>query len=207
MRPHDWKDTCDGTWRSACSSPEGPGSSARIFATGCWRTGRKSSAPTISSPAPAANVEQPAEAIHAFELLRHDITFPLYVEVDKIYNLACPASPVITSTDPVQTTKTSVNGAINMLGLRQAADRRESCRPRPRKSNGDPTTHPQTERLLGHVNPSDRVPVRRGSACARRCLRLLAQHRAIRWRAIFHSPTGPRIGIRSERPVWVVGSP
>src|SRR5436190_14893725 len=79
-----------------------------------------------------------------FELLRHDVTFPLYVEVDEIFNLACPASPVHYQFDPVQTTKTSVHGAINMLGL---AKRTKAKIPQASTSEvyGDPTVHPQPE--------------------------------------------------------------
>jgi UDP-glucuronate decarboxylase len=87
-----------------------------------------------------------------FELMRHDITFPLYVEVDEIYNLACPASPVHYQHDPVQTTKTSVHGAINMLGLAK----RLGCRIFQASTSeiyGDPFVHPQPEEYWGHVNP------------------------------------------------------
>src|SRR6201996_4866157 len=87
-----------------------------------------------------------------FEFLRHDITFPLYLEVDKIFNLACPASPVQYQHDPVQTTKTSVHGAINMLGLAK----RLHCKILQASTSevyGDPAVHPQTEDYWGHVNP------------------------------------------------------
>lgn len=87
-----------------------------------------------------------------FELLRHDVTFPLYIEVDEIYNLACPASPVHYQHDPVQTTKTSVHGAINMLGLAK----RLRCRIFQASTSevyGDPVVHPQTEAYWGNVNP------------------------------------------------------
>lgn len=87
-----------------------------------------------------------------FELLRHDVTFPLYVEVDEIYNLACPASPIHYQHDPVQTTKTSVHGAINMLGLAK----RLKCRIFQASTSevyGDPSVHPQTEDYWGNVNP------------------------------------------------------
>jgi UDP-glucuronate decarboxylase len=87
-----------------------------------------------------------------FEFLRHDITFPLYVEVDKIYNLACPASPVHYQLDPVQTTKTSVNGAINMLGLAKRLKIR-ILQASTSEVYGDPIVHPQTEDYWGHVNP------------------------------------------------------
>jgi UDP-glucuronate decarboxylase len=87
-----------------------------------------------------------------FELLRHDVTFPLFVEVDEIYNLACPASPVHYQHDPVQTTKTSVHGAINMLGL---AKRRKAKIFQASTSEvyGDPAVHPQPEEYWGNVNP------------------------------------------------------
>jgi UDP-glucuronate decarboxylase len=87
-----------------------------------------------------------------FEFLRHDVTFPLFVEVDEIFNLACPASPIHYQHDPVQTTKTSVHGAINMLGLAK----RLGCRILQASTSevyGDPTVHPQTEDYWGHVNP------------------------------------------------------
>ena len=87
-----------------------------------------------------------------FEFMRHDVTFPLYVEVDEIYNLACPASPIHYQHDPVQTTKTSVHGAINMLGLAK----RLKCRILQASTSevyGDPAVHPQTEDYWGHVNP------------------------------------------------------
>lgn len=87
-----------------------------------------------------------------FELMRHDVTFPLYIEVDQIYNLACPASPVHYQHDPVQTTKTSVHGAINMLGLAK----RLRCRIFQASTSevyGDPSVHPQTEDYWGNVNP------------------------------------------------------
>ena len=87
-----------------------------------------------------------------FELLRHDVTFPLYIEVDQIYNLACPASPVHYRHDPVQTTKTSVHGAINMLGLAKRL-RAKILQASTSEVYGDPTVHPQTEDYWGHVNP------------------------------------------------------
>ena len=87
-----------------------------------------------------------------FELMRHDVTFPLYIEADEIYNLACPASPIHYQHDPVQTTKTSVHGAINMLGLAK----RLKCRVFQASTSevyGDPSVHPQTESYWGNVNP------------------------------------------------------
>jgi UDP-glucuronate decarboxylase len=87
-----------------------------------------------------------------FELLRHDITFPLYVEVDEIYNLACPASPIHYQLDPVQTTKTSVHGAINMLGLAKRV-RATIFQASTSEVYGDPSIHPQPESYWGNVNP------------------------------------------------------
>jgi UDP-glucuronate decarboxylase len=87
-----------------------------------------------------------------FEFLRHDVTFPLYVEVDEIYNLACPASPVHYQYDPVQTTKTSVHGAINMLGLAKRV-RAKILQASTSEVYGDPQVHPQVENYWGHVNP------------------------------------------------------
>jgi UDP-glucuronate decarboxylase len=87
-----------------------------------------------------------------FELMRHDVTFPLYVEVDRIFNLACPASPVHYQHDPVQTTKTSVHGAINMLGLAKRTKAR-ILQASTSEVYGDPTMHPQREEYWGNVNP------------------------------------------------------
>lgn len=101
-----------------------------------------------------------------FELLRHDVTFPLYIEVDEIYNLACPASPVHYQHDPVQTTKTSVHGAINMLGLAK----RLQCRIFQASTSevyGDPSVHPQVESYWGNVNPiGPRACYDEGKRCA-----------------------------------------
>jgi UDP-glucuronate decarboxylase len=87
-----------------------------------------------------------------FELMRHDVCFPLYVEVDQIYNLACPASPIHYQFDPVQTTKTSVHGAINMLGLAKRVKAR-ILQASTSEVYGDPLVHPQTENYWGNVNP------------------------------------------------------
>jgi UDP-glucuronate decarboxylase len=87
-----------------------------------------------------------------FELMRHDVTFPLYVEVDEIYNLACPAAPIHYQYDPVQTTKTSVHGAINMLGLAKRV-KAKILQASTSEVYGDPQVHPQTEGYWGHVNP------------------------------------------------------
>lgn len=88
----------------------------------------------------------------SFELMRHDVTFPLYVEVDEIYNLACPASPIHYQHDPVQTTKTSVHGAINMLGLAKRVNAK-IFQASTSEVYGDPEVHPQVESYWGHVNP------------------------------------------------------
>jgi len=101
-----------------------------------------------------------------FELMRHDVTFPLYVEVDEIYNLACPASPIHYQHDPVQTTKTSVHGAINMLGLAKRT-RAKIFQASTSEVYGDPQVHPQTEDYWGHVNPiGERSCYDEGKRCA-----------------------------------------
>jgi UDP-glucuronate decarboxylase len=89
---------------------------------------------------------------HGFELMRHDVTFPLYIEVDQIFNLACPASPIHYQHDPVQTTKTSVHGAINMLGLAKRL-RAKILQASTSEIYGNPDVHPQHESYWGHVNP------------------------------------------------------
>jgi UDP-glucuronate decarboxylase len=101
-----------------------------------------------------------------FELIRHDVTFPLYVEVDEIYNLACPASPIHYQHDPVQTTKTSVHGAINMLGLAKRTHAK-ILQASTSEVYGDPTVHPQTEDYRGNVNPiGPRACYDEGKRCA-----------------------------------------
>ncbi len=101
-----------------------------------------------------------------FEILRHDVTFPLYVEVDRIFNLACPASPIHYQFDPVQTTKTSVMGAINMLGLAKRLKIR-ILHASTSEVYGDPTVHPQTESYWGNVNPiGPRACYDEGKRCA-----------------------------------------
>ena len=101
-----------------------------------------------------------------FEFMRHDVTFPLYVEVDEIYNLACPASPNHYQHDPVQTTKTSVHGAINMLGLAKRLGTK-IFQASTSEVYGDPTVHPQTEDYRGHVNPiGPRACYDEGKRCA-----------------------------------------
>jgi UDP-glucuronate decarboxylase len=129
-----------------------------------------------------------------FELLRHDVTFPLYVEVDEIYNLACPASPVHYQHDPVQTTKTSVHGAINMLGLAKRV-KAKILQASTSEVYGDPQIHPQPETYWGHVNP---IGVRSCYDEGKRCAETLffdyhRQHRLrIKVARIFNT-YGPRM--------------
>jgi len=129
-----------------------------------------------------------------FELLRHDVTFPLYVEVDEIYNLACPASPIHYQRDPVQTTKTSVHGAINMLGLAKRL-KIKILQASTSEVYGDPEVHPQPETYCGNVNP---VGVRSCYDEGKRCAETLffdyhRQHRVqIRVARIFNT-YGPRM--------------
>ena len=87
-----------------------------------------------------------------FEMIRHDITFPLYIEIDQIYNLACPASPIFYQKDPVQTTKTNVHGSINMLGLAKRV-KAKILQASTSEVYGDPVEHPQRESYWGNVNP------------------------------------------------------
>ena len=102
----------------------------------------------------------------SFELIRHDVTFPLYIEVDEIYNLACPASPIHYQRDPVQTTKTSVHGAINMLGLAKRL-KAKILQASTSEVYGDPSVHPQTEVYWGNVNPiGPRACYDEGKRCA-----------------------------------------
>jgi UDP-glucuronate decarboxylase len=112
-----------------------------------------------------ANIEHLLAHNH-FEALRHDVTFPLYIEVDEIYNLACPASPIHYQRDPVQTTKTSVHGAINMLGLAKRVKAR-ILQASTSEVYGNPQVHPQTEDYWGHVNPiGSRSCYDEGKRCA-----------------------------------------
>src|SRR5215468_10753438 len=102
----------------------------------------------------------------SFELIRHDVTFPIYLEIDQIYNLACPASPIHYQRDPVQTTKTSVHGAINMLGLAKRVKAR-ILQASTSEVYGDPSEHPQTEEYWGNVNPiGPRACYDEGKRCA-----------------------------------------
>jgi UDP-glucuronate decarboxylase len=112
-----------------------------------------------------ANIEHLLAHKH-FEVVRHDVTFPLYVEVDEIYNLACPASPIQYQRDPVQSTKTSVHGAINMLGLAKRV-KAKILQASTSEVYGDPHVHPQTEDYWGHVNPiGSRSCYDEGKRCA-----------------------------------------
>jgi UDP-glucuronate decarboxylase len=129
-----------------------------------------------------------------FELIRHDVTLPLYVEVDEIYNLACPASPVHYQHDPVQTTKTSVHGAINMLGLAKRL-RAKILQASTSEVYGDPNVHPQAEDYWGHVNPiGPRSCYDEGKRCAEAlCFDYLRQHQLqIKVARIFNT-YGPRM--------------
>ncbi|MDH6595015.1 UDP-glucuronate decarboxylase [Variovorax sp. TBS-050B] len=137
-----------------------------------------------------------------FELMRHDVTMPLYVEVDQIYNLACPASPVHYQHDPVQTTKTSVHGAINMLGLAKRV-RARILQASTSEVYGDPDVHPQPESYWGKVNP---IGIRSCYDEGKRCAETLffdyhRQHRVdIRVARIFNT-YGPRMHPRDGRVV------
>src|SRR4029078_2008968 len=139
------------------------------------------------------NIEHLLDHKH-FELLRHDITFPLFVEVDEIYNLACPASPIHYQRDPVQTTKTSVLGAINMLGLAKRLGAK-IFQASTSEVYGDPTVHPQPEEYWGHVNP---IGIRSCYDEGKRCAETLffdyyRQHRlSIKVARIFNT-YGPRM--------------
>src|ERR1700749_1114158 len=114
---------------------------------------------------PRRNVEKLLEHKN-FELIRHDVTFPFYVEIDEIYNLACPASPVHYQFDPVQTTKTSVHGAINMLGLAKRT-KAKIFQASTSEVYGDPAVHPQVESYWGNVNPiGPRACYDEGKRCA-----------------------------------------
>lgn len=137
-----------------------------------------------------------------FELLRHDVTFPLYVEVDQIYNLACPASPVHYQLDPVQTTKTSVHGAINMLGLAKRVKAR-ILQASTSEVYGDPEVHPQPESYWGRVNP---MGVRSCYDEGKRCAETLffdywrQHHLQIKVARIFNT-YGPRMQLGDGRVV------
>ena len=137
-----------------------------------------------------------------FELMRHDVTFPLYVEVDQIYNLACPASPIHYQLDPVQTTKTSVHGAINMLGLAKRTGAR-ILQASTSEVYGDPEVHPQTENYWGRVNP---IGIRSCYDEGKRCAETLffdyfrQHHLEIKVMRIFNT-YGPRMNPNDGRVV------
>lgn len=129
-----------------------------------------------------------------FELIRHDVCFPLYVEVDEIYNLACPASPIQYQHDPVQTTKTSVHGMINMLGLAKRT-KAKLVQASTSEVYGDPEVHPQTESYWGRVNPIGlRACYDEGKRCAETlCFDYHRQHRlAVKVARLFNT-YGPRM--------------
>ena len=137
-----------------------------------------------------------------FELARHDVTFPLYVEVDEIYNLACPAAPIHYQFDPVQTTKTSVHGAINMLGLAKRL-RVPILQASTSEVYGDPEVHPQTEEYWGRVNPiGPRSCYDEGKRCAETLFfDYRRQHRlSIKVARIFNT-YGPRMHVHDGRVV------
>jgi UDP-glucuronate decarboxylase len=138
----------------------------------------------------------------AFELLRHDITFPLYVEVDEIYNLACPASPVHYQFDPVQTTKTSVMGAVNMLGLAKRTKAR-ILQASTSEVYGDPSVHPQPEAYWGNVNPiGPRSCYDEGKRCAETLFFDYHRQHALQIRvARIFNTYGPRMHPRDGRVV------
>ncbi len=138
----------------------------------------------------------------AFELIRHDVTFPIYLEVDQIYNLACPAAPIHYQFDPVQTSKTSVHGAINMLGLAKRV-KATILQASTSEVYGDPEVHPQHEEYFGHVNPiGPRSCYDEGKRCAETLFfDYFRQHRLkIKVVRIFNT-YGPRMHLQDGRVV------
>src|SRR6202048_234716 len=137
-----------------------------------------------------------------FEFMRHDVTFPLYVEADEIYNLACPASPIHYQHDPVQTTKTSVHGAINMLGLAKRLGAK-IFQASTSDVYGDPTIHPQTEDYRGHVNPiGPRACYDEGKRCAETLFFDYYRQNNLRIRvARIFNTYGPRMHVNDGRVV------
>jgi UDP-glucuronate decarboxylase len=137
-----------------------------------------------------------------FELMRHDVTFPLYVEVDEIYNLACPASPIHYQHDPVQTTKTSVHGAINMLGLAKRT-RAKIFQASTSEVYGDPAVHPQVEEYWGNVNPiGPRSCYDEGKRCAETLFFDYHRQHKLRIKVIrIFNTYGPRMHPRDGRVV------
>jgi UDP-glucuronate decarboxylase len=138
----------------------------------------------------------------SFELLRHDVTFPLYVEIDQIYNLACPASPVHYQFDPVQTTKTSVMGAVNMLGLAKRTKAR-ILQASTSEVYGDPSVHPQSESYWGNVNPiGPRSCYDEGKRCAETLFFDYYRQNAVDIRVVrIFNTYGPRMHPRDGRVV------
>ncbi len=138
----------------------------------------------------------------AFEVMRHDVTFPLYVEVDEIYNLACPASPIHYQFDPVQTTKTSVVGAINMLGLAKRT-KAKIFQASTSEVYGDPTVHPQSEDYRGNVNPlGPRACYDEGKRCAETLFLDYYRQHAVRIKiARIFNTYGPRMHPQDGRVV------
>jgi UDP-glucuronate decarboxylase len=138
----------------------------------------------------------------SFEVLRHDVTFPLYVEVDEIYNLACPASPIHYQFDPVQTTKTSVVGAINMLGLAKRT-KSKVFQASTSEVYGDPTVHPQSEDYRGNVNPlGPRACYDEGKRCAETLFLDYHRQHAVRIKiARIFNTYGPRMHPQDGRVV------
>ncbi|MGE4293177.1 MAG: UDP-glucuronic acid decarboxylase family protein [Desulfovibrio sp.] len=137
-----------------------------------------------------------------FELLRHDVTFPLYVEVDEIYSLACPASPIHYQHDPVQTTKTSVHGSINMLGLAKRI-KAKILLASTSEVYGDPGVHPQTEDYWGNVNPiGPRACYDEGKRCAETLFFDYRRQHGLRIRvARIFNTYGPRMAVNDGRVV------
>ena len=137
-----------------------------------------------------------------FELMRHDVTFPLFVEVDQIFNLACPASPVHYQHDPVQTTKTSVHGAINMLGLAKRLGAK-ILQASTSEVYGDPIVHPQTESYWGHVNPiGPRSCYDEGKRCAETLFFDYHRQHALRIKVVrIFNTYGPRMHPKDGRVV------
>jgi len=138
----------------------------------------------------------------SFEVMRHDVTFPLYVEVDEIYNLACPASPIHYQFDPVQTTKTSVVGAINMLGLAKRT-KAKVFQASTSEVYGDPTVHPQSEEYRGNVNPlGPRACYDEGKRCAETLFLDYYRQHAVRIKiARIFNTYGPRMHPQDGRVV------
>src|SRR5258708_16800753 len=137
-----------------------------------------------------------------FEVIRHDVTFPIYLEIDQIYNLACPASPIHYQHDPVQTTKTSVHGAINMLGLAKRV-KAKILQASTSEVYGDPDQHPQTESYWGHVNPiGPRSCYDEGKRCAETLMMDYHRQNNVDTKIVrIFNTYGPRMAINDGRVV------